>query len=353
MIYSYRHFIPENVAPRGTVRIVIRRAETGQEVASIPASHLGGLTPPSGTPLCSFGLMGDLHLWSTDRVGWSPCTKFENALKFFEEEGCDFCVVCGDLTQTGFYRKENEGDANEPPRLEEAQMANYRRICDDHPSLPVYEIAGNHESYYGMSICHELHRWETYTGRRELSYAVPYRDLWLVFLGEPSQSEPIETQGRALLEGLLNDPKNSGKRFLVFIHSYLEGDCGDPHDYRENSIFTTEARGSFLELLQGRRNLVLFHAHSHMALELQTGCPNANYTRIHGFHSVHIPSLSRPRGICHERVTESERTPYMDQKSQCYKVEVYPHCLLLRGVELGTEGLPRTLPLGVYRVETP
>lgn len=353
MRYEYTHLIPENVAPKGATGIVVMKTDTDgtpiRDVCSIPKPRMGDLAPPEGELILSFGLAGDIHLWITDGVSWHPNTKFDSALSFFEAEGCAFCVVCGDLTQTGFYRKINESDPDEVPYLEELQMAKYKEICGNHPNLPVYEIAGNHESYYNMPITSNLDKWEAYTGRRDLSYTVTYGDLVLVFLGEPNQSEAIESAGKTLLQGLLNDPANEGKRFLVFVHSYLEEDSGDPHDYRENSIFTAAARTEFIDLLKGRDTLILFHAHSHMAFELQEGWPTANYTDANGFKSVHIPSLSRPRGINHEGTTDKEKTPNMDDQSQAYVVDVYPDCIYLRGRDLVND---RWVGIGTYKINT-
>ena len=340
--------IPQNIAPPGAVYAeIVDNAEK-----RIGKVNISAINPKLGRLLRSFGLAGDIHLWISDDVPWHPNTKFDKTLTFFEEEGCDFCVVCGDLTQTGFYRKVNESDPNEVPYLEELQMTKYREICGKHPALPVYEIAGNHESYYGMAISDSMGLWEEYTGRDTLSYTVQRGNDIFVFLGEPNQSDPITVEGKTMLQGLLDDPANADKRFIVFIHSYLEEDSGDPYDYRENSIFAKTSnpeltRAAFIDLLAGRDNLVLCHAHSHMAFELQEGWPDANYTDANSFKSVHIPSLSRPRGINHEGTTEKEKTPYMDGQSQAYVVDVYPDCIHLRGRDLVND---RWVGIAAYRI---
>ena len=95
MSYKYTHFIPENTAPKGAKRIGVYD-ENGKRVMTIP---LGTLAPVAKTKLYSFGLVSDIHLYKTT-VDWSPDTKFDNALTYFENEGCVFCAHGGDISQT-------------------------------------------------------------------------------------------------------------------------------------------------------------------------------------------------------------------------------------------------------------
>lgn len=343
--------IPQNIAPPGAVSAEILNTE-GKKIGKV---NISAIKPKLGRLLRSFGLAGDIHLWISDGVSWHPNTKFDKTLTFFEEEGCAFCVVCGDLTQTGFYRKVNESDPDEVPYLEELQMAKYKELCDKHPALPVYEIAGNHESYHGMPITNNLDKWETYTGRSTLSYTVEMGNDIFVFLGEPNQSDPITVEGKTMLQGLLDDPANADKRFIVFIHSYLEEDSGDPYDYRENSIFEKTSnpeltRAAFIDLLAGRGNLVLFHAHSHMKFEHQKGDVDANFTAANGFASVHVPSLSRPRNVNREGTTQDTLTPYDNVGGEGYVVEMYEDCIVLKGFSLDDGGAPAWSTIARYMI---
>ena len=146
MAYKYKHFIPQNTAPNGAKGIGVYDAN-GKKIYTVP---LGRMTPPSKRKLYSFGIVSDVHLYPIAPVVWTPETKFDHALSYFENQGCAFCVACGDLTQTGFYLRTNESVAGTEV-LDERQMTKYKEICDKH-AIPVYELCGNHESYYDKRI---------------------------------------------------------------------------------------------------------------------------------------------------------------------------------------------------------
>lgn len=342
MNYQYPHFIKENIAPSGARRILVC-AEDGREITGIP---LGGLTPPRGQPLYSFGLVSDIHLYDKEHswVTWDPNTKFDNALSYFEEQGCAMCIVCGDLTQTGFYVKDDDSDETEVPHLDEGQMAKYQEVCAMH-QIPVYELAGNHECYHEQPITQNLDKWETYTGKRELSYALTQGDDLFILLGQPRDRSVMSDEDFQWFEQTLES--NRDKRCFVFVHSYLEEDSGDPGDHRENSIFDGEKWGeaktaAFVELLRRYPNVILFHGHSHMKFECQAQDKAANYTEKNGFKSVHIPSLGRPRSIA------GTQTPYADGEAQGYIVDVYEDFIVLCGMDL-IHNLP--VSLGMYKIQ--
>jgi predicted phosphodiesterase len=342
MNYQYPHFIKENIAPSGARRILVC-AEDGREITGIP---LGGLTPPRGQPLYSFGLVSDIHLYDKEHswVTWDPNTKFDNALSYFEEQGCAMCIVCGDLTQTGFYVKDDDSDEAEVPHLDEGQMAKYQEVCAMH-QIPVYELAGNHECYHEQPITQNLDKWETYTGKRELSYALTQGDDLFILLGQPRDHSVMSDEDFQWFEQTLES--NRDKRCFVFVHSYLEEDSGDPGDHRENSIFDGDKWGeaktaAFVELLRRYPNVILFHGHSHMKFECQAQDKAANYTEKNGFKSVHIPSLGRPRSIA------GTQTPYADGEAQGYIVDVYEDFIVLCGMDL-IHNLP--VSLGMYKIQ--
>lgn len=99
--------IPQNIAPAGAKHIGVYDGN-GNQVATIP---LGRMTPPTEEPLYRFGLVSDIHISHNTAVAWQPIPKFDNALTQFEEQGCVFCIACGDLTNTGFYRRMDENTA--------------------------------------------------------------------------------------------------------------------------------------------------------------------------------------------------------------------------------------------------
>ena len=340
MSYKYTHFIPQNIAPKGTNQIGVYDSN-GNKVCSIP---LGRLKAPTKEKLYSFGLVSDIHLFGRE-PSWLGNTKFDNALSYFEDVNCEFCIVTGDLTQTGFYLRTDENTAG-TEYLDEAQMAKYKEICDKH-TIPVYELAGNHESYYNQDLTKNITKWETYTGKDVISYTVTYGNDLFILLGQSSASAVMSDSDFNWFSGLLESNKN--KRCFVFVHSYIEEDSGDAKDYRENSIFDswgTAKTTAFINLLKQYNNVILFHGHSHIKFECQELDKNATYTEKNGFKSVHIPSLGRPRNIDES----AETTPYEDSESQGYIVDVYDDCIVLNGMDL-IDNIP--IALGTYKIDTP
>lgn len=338
MLYQYKCFIPENIAPKGASKIAVYD-DSMQHICSIP---LGRLTPPNEKPLYSFGLVSDIHLFYST-TSWNGEEKFNNALSYFESQGCAMCIVCGDLTQTGFYMRTNES-IPDTEYFDERQMLKYKEICEKH-TIPVYEIAGNHESYYNQDITNNLDKWKAYTGQESLSYCINHNNDLFILLGEPSSNAVINDDDFNWFSDLL--AKNKDKRCFVFVHSYLEEDSGDAKDYRENSIFDYWGQTKtqrFIDLLKAHSNLILFHGHSHIKLEYQSIDISANYTTKNGFKSVHIPSLGRPRDVS----VESNTTPYTDEEAQGYIVDVYNNYIVLNGMDL-VNILP--IPLGTYKIK--
>ena len=340
MAYKYTHFIPQNVAPKGAKRIGVYNSK-GEKVTNIP---LGGLTPPTRTPLYSFGLVSDPHLFDNPYVAWQPITKFDNALTYFASKGCDMCIVCGDLTNTGFYRRTDESVAG-TEYLTEAQFAEYKNVCDKHKdNITVYELCGNHESYYGMPITNNLDLLETYTGKGVLSYTIEKENDLFILLGQPEGSTVMSDLDFTWLGQTLE--ANRKKRCFVFIHSYIEEDSGDPMDIRENSIFEHwKYKSAFMSLLNDYPNVILFHGHSHMKFENQKYDVNANYTERNGFKSVHVPSLGTPRDINFDTMKSKDD----NSASQGYIVDVYNDCIVLNGMDFVNS---KPIPLGTYKINT-
>lgn len=348
MAYVYRHFIPQNTAPSGTKYIGVYDSN-GKKVCTIP---LGGLTPPAKEKLYSFGLASDIHLWKENSWSYSYSNeKFDNVLSQFENENCAFCVIPGDLTITGFYLRTDDADAS-TQSLDEGQFAAYKEICNKH-SIPVYELCGNHESYYGMPITSNLDKLETYTGKRDLSYTVTQGNDLFILCGQDSGSSVMSDADFAWLGETLE--ANKDKRCFVFIHSHIDDnveggveDSGNPAFARENSIFGywgSAKTASFINLMQQYPNAILFHGHSHIKFEAQEFDKDANYSEENGFKSVHVPSSSAPRTLVSADGTwEADR-----EGSQGYIVDVYDDCIVLNGMDFINN---RPVPLGTFKIDT-
>jgi len=341
MAYKYKHFIPQNTAPIGVKNIGVYD-EKGNKVCTIP---LGRMTPPNKEKLYSFGLLSDTHILRAEiPPNYLHNTKFDNALSFFENSGCEFCIVCGDLTQTGFYRRTNESDAS-TTYLDETLFANYKEICDKH-TIPIYELMGNHESYYGMPITNNFDLMKAYTGTSVLSYTIERGTDLFILIGQPKDLVVMTDDDFTWFAETLE--ANKDKRCLVFVHSYIEEDSGDAMDVRENSIFYywgATKKNAFMSLIRQYSNVILFHGHSHMKFECQELDENANYTERNGFKSIHIPSSSAPRDV------DIENNKSVDDTfaSQGYIVDVYDDCVALNGMDFINS---KPIPLGTYKILT-
>ena len=347
MAYVYKHFIPQNTAPAGATKIGVYDSN-GNKVCTIP---LGGLTPPKTEPLYSFGIVSDIHISHNTAVAWQPIPKFDGALTLFENHGCAFCVATGDLTNTGFYRRTDESTAG-TEYLDEQQFAKYKEICDKH-TIPVYELCGNHESYYGMPISNSLALLETYTGKGVLSYTVSHGNDLFILCGQPRDAAVMTDEDFTWLGTTLE--ANKDKRCFVFVHSHIDDnveggveDSGNPAFARENSIFGywgATKTANFINLMKQYPNTILFHGHTHIKFEAQEFDKDANYSKENDFHSFHVPSCGTPREVTSEDGTWVAR----EAESQGYIVDVYDDCIVLNGMDfIGN----KPVPLGVYKIDT-
>lgn len=371
MKYEYTHFIPENIAPKGATRIVVKK--DGEEVCSIPASRFGSLTPPTGKPTYSFGLISDPHIEPSSTL---KSERLEMALRFFSETGCAFVCDCGDSTNSGFKVGET---------VNVSQFAEYRRICDLFPSLPVYNIAGNHDHYnaqltgnYSPTLPTEttlpdgtvypagtplLTLYEHYTGHG-IYYEVPHRGDVFLFVGQPTNGVPMDSGIRDWLAAKLEEHK--GRRCFVFVHPFIDEswtssptevadvikDSGNPCNARGNSLFGywgAPATTKFMDIMKRYDKAVLFHGHSHMMFEAQEYDETANYTNRNGFHSVHVPSVGNPRWLKGDDGTWTVDETKAPVVPQAYLVDVYEDCVVLGGLSFA-DGVGTPVAVGTYRI---
>lgn len=328
MAYKYTHFIPQNTAPSGTKRIGVYNAK-GEKLFGV---YLGRLTPVNKTKLYSVGLVTDVHFAHVNTVAWTPHTKFDNALSYFESKGCVFCCNSGDMTQTGFYM---EGDAN---TLHTYQFEQYKQICDKH-TIPVYELCGNHESYVNP-ITNSLTELRNYAGAEMYYSVVQGNDIYL-FLSQPNATTPMTDEALQWLYETLETNRN--KRCFIFVHPYL--DSGNVNNIYGNDAFGGwgDKTTAFKNLLKHYKNTILFHGHSHFVFESQELDKTANYNESTGFRSVHIPSLTRPA-----IVVDGARGGD-DTLSYGYLMDVYDDCIVLNGMDFISD---KYVPLGVFKIDT-
>ena len=373
MAYKYKHFIPQNTAPSGATSIKVY--DGNKEICTIP---LGRMTPPTGTKRYSFGLVSDIHLWSSDSsaYGYSN-SKFQNALSYFEDKekgDCGFCIVCGDITVTGLHTSIDDTIAN--AQFDDGQFSAYETICKD-CTIPVYELMGNHESYYSRPVTKNLSEMGKYSCNNKLFYTIEQGNDLYIFLGQPEgevvmvDDNYINGNGNYInssddrkelnddygaLKTLLSNSQD--KRCFVFVHSYIAGnsdrykdyknDSGNPLNNHEYPLFDSWGHtNEFVNELAKYDNVVLFHGHSHIHFSTQEQVKHAIYSHNLGFHSVHVPSLANGRKIVQEDgkyKLEKKNTQY----SLGYLVDVYDDCIVLNGIDFTTNS---PVPIGTYKID--
>lgn len=295
---QYTDFIPENIAPIGTRRIGIYDSN-GNRVGQIP---LGSLTPPApGKKLYSFGALSDVHLqYDTAQDDFRAALQYLNGT-----EGVAFTCICGDLTEGG----------------SASQLAEFKSYVSTYSAnTPVYAISGNHDAWNG-SIESQI---STYTGH-PLYYSFTHGNDVFIMVGIKNDTD-VFTQ--AELQWLYETLEaNRNKRCFVFQHALRFDGCGNPYAGVSPTydMLTKNAGTVFKSLVSHYKNVVWFHGHSHTAFESQEDNSLANYDKLFGIHSVHIPSLAVPR--------EYAESGYVQRysESEGYVVDVYPDGIHLRG----------------------
>ena len=345
--------IAENIAPSNASSLAIFKGHTkicDVDIAKMQPQNLG-------TKLYSFGLLSDVHvnLWTGD----NNATTFANALTYFENQGCNFVCISGDLTNTGFYMYEDDATVDTVNWYDEAQFAEYKRICDLHPNMPVYGCCGNHESYV-KPITENLVELEEFTGYG-LTFTITKGNDLFIFVGQSEENIPMSYEHFVWLGNTLEG--NKDKRCFVFIHPYVDAsDSGNPKGLHRTPLFdytTVDKHGydksTFASLMANYPNAILFHGHSHMQFENQELVRNANYSTALGFKSIHVPSTAYCREIV-ETETEVDgeiiKTYSMENRettAQGYIVDVYKNHIVLKGYDF-TESAE--VPIAQYCIDS-
>lgn len=333
-MYKYTHFIPENIAPKGSTEIGVYNS-SGKRVLGIP---LGKLVPPTATPLYTFCALADIHL-TYDTAN----EDFQRALAF-AESNCAFTCIAGDLTD----------NANI-----ESQLATYKNIVDTYaPTKPVYAITGNHEHYSNGSYGYL----EKYTGKPLYYSFTKNNDVFIMvghyggYAGDGIGWLSNETWSTEELQWLYETLEaNRNKRCFVFTHVL-------PHEHgvgNPNNLYVTAGKPllwytndggigqAFMSLLKHYKNTILFHGHSHTRFWLQELDKKANYSEANGYRSVHIPSLSVPRD------PDGTNLSNMYAESEGYIVDVYDNYIVLNGRDFAdTDENGHELAIATYKIDT-
>ena len=338
MAYEYQHFIPQNTAPTGAKKIGVYN-NCGEKICMIP---IGRLATVAKDKLYSFGVLSDVHiqpyssnaLGNGHTIGEFISIKLEKSLKWFTQQGVSFVCVSGDTVNRGFLNSSGTFTTDE--------FEEYKRICNLCPTLPVYEICGNHESY-NSNITNHLAELKTYTGA-DLYYSILQDNDVFLFLGQPQPDKPMSDEALQWCYETLEANRN--RRCFVFVHPFITSDSGNSTGvYTSNQIFNWwgTKTTAFKNLLKHYKNTILFHGHSHLKFECQELDDTANYTEKNGFRSVHTPSLATPRDIVDGAMQDKLSEGYG------YLVDVYDDCVVLTGMDFVND-VP--IPLGCFEIDT-
>lgn len=315
---KYAGLILENTAPDGVKHIGVY-SPSGICVGKIKIESLG--FPNIGNKLYSFGAVSDIHLQAE-----TAQADFQKALTFFNEvENVDFICVCGDLSNSGLTSE------HQP----------YKTIVNTYsPNTPVHECTGNHDvaSVAGGNI-------GTITGN-PLYYAFTKGDdLFIMFGMNGWSSYTGEIFTTEQLQWLYNTLEaNRNKRCFVFQHCFRSDGSGKPYPGSPTvDLLNSEKGNVFKSLMDHYKNVVWFHGHSHMDFDSQEDCHYANYERMFGCHSIHIPSLAHPRDYAENSYVN------VYSESEGYVVDVYESHIVLRGRDFAAD---KFLPIATYCIDT-
>lgn len=322
------------------------------DITSAVQTLIDGYKAESPVLLYSFGAVSDTHIQygGTEADGdYNGVNDFERALAYLDDK-VDFICVCGDLVawaSTDYMNQYKNKFANSTLT-----------------SKPIYECAGNHETYPAIGVSGEIDKslWEETTGWANhkangcvgdsLYYYFTNGDDIFIMLSLVSAS-PYAVFADGALDWLKNVLEtNRNKRCFIFqhVHDETDGTADPSHCY--SNMLNGEHGSQFLKLIKHYKNAVWFHGHTHISVAngldengYKTG--NADYTPIStdlGYKSVHIPSLQGVRYynpstnslVNSYKYYGSDGKTYETQGGQHaegYIVDVYNNKIVVRGID--------------------
>ena len=309
------NLIPQNTALLNAKNIAVFD-QSGKVVASLPLGHLSAKS--SGQKQYSFGALADVHLpySSVEASG-----DFQKALAYYNNVAdVDFICISGDMSDTGT----------------EAEWTDYKNHVDTYsPNTTVHLATGNHDAT--TALTYEYPR--AYTGNPLYYSFIQGNDVFIMFGMTHWGSTPFSKESLQWLYETLEVCRN--KRCFVFQHMMRLDGCGNAHGlYGWDGLSNTSGQ-VFLSLMEHYKNCIWFHGHSHTPFKLQRVQPTpiANYDRLFGCHSVHIPSLATPRYGESNNLTDAEG----------YVVDVYKNGIHLKGIDFIESEF---VPIASYWIDT-
>ena len=263
-----------------------------------------------GTPLYTFGLLSDTHIDGDGDDYGNSISDLNNAIQFFENEGCEFIAYCGDMTYDG--------------RSEDFTAL---KSCIDTSTIPNYTIRGNHDASNTVDM------YKNATGM-EQDYTITKNNDLFIFMSMDNDDETISwglTNSKITwLTNLLQ--ANTDKRIFLFYHIPIRGTCGDGggglYPWGMIGDNSTTLGNNYINLVKAYPNLIVINGHSHFKFSLQDSYTNANYYHNNGeCYFVHVPSCARPRI---ENPSASDGIDDYTEGSEGFLVEVYADKVLFK-----------------------
>lgn len=325
---KYTDFIPENIAPYEAKKIRLYSADRNKKIFEFGLQNL--TLPNLGEKMYSFLAISDVHILESKYP--TATADFQRALTYAEDTDCAFTCICGDLT--------DDGSAE--------QLSNYKAIVDEYAlTKPVYAMAGNHDTRSGL-----LESIATYTGH-PFYYSFEQGDDVFIFVGcntcisgAHANYPTFTTEELQWLYETLEANRN--KRCFLFQHVRPDDACGNILGIYKYDIWNGVETVAFENLLKHYKNIIHFHGHSHLKFYLQEHIDEygglANYDKVFGVHSIHLPSLAVPRDAS-DLVTEF----YDYAASEGHVVDVYKNHIVLRGRDF-VKG--EFMPIATYCIDT-
>ncbi len=211
-------------------------------------------------PVLSFCVVGD------------PESDLENLRKSLlknQEQGCEFTVIVGDLTQTGT-----------PKEFEKIKKTL------DQEEIRYYLIPGNHDLWYEHK--EKIDIWSDYFGQRY--YAREIKNFTFIFLDNADEWLGFDQTQLNWLSHFLFDSEDFQKgkldhQYLVFAHIPF----WHPESEKAMGEYSQAMKNQAYDLLQefcSHPPLAIFSGHLHKAQEYNYGCSNGNQIRMINAGSV-------------------------------------------------------------------
>ncbi len=317
----------------------------------------------TGEKLYSFGAISDSHMGTRYGSSVIPYDHFVYAVKVFQKKNCSLVGICGDISYDNIL---SEYQLHEKAIKECYTFA---------PDLPIYTVAGNHESKYtGFSrewflrytrnvVAYQTELLPEFTPDNDLDFVIELPDGSVMIYLNQVYYDYGKTNSRLLTDAQLDWlgerlEEYRDRTVFLFFHTFLDEEVGDGTsigggEYSLPLISTTEDHKRLTEYLSKYKNVVYFSGHSHQSFDTMFLSPKPGKTNYDvnidnkdgSFATmVHIPSVAAPRVLSEKNSSQINAT----DRSEGYIVHVYEDCIVLEGYDFVGE---ETISYANYIIE--